>query len=268
MKPQHVIATLLFLVSVTYVITMSERTVRTIQYNYFKFISPFVTSGSKVDDSVRFFLDEVQTSRQLEQRLTAVEAEFGRLLATEARYKQIEIENNQLRNALDFKKRSKFNLVACNILKRSPSSWWETITINKGDRHQIATQFPVISEKGLIGKIDLVSDNMATVLLITDESCLVSARIEGSPEFGIIAGQRGVYGEAALLKLKYLTNDISVEPGTKVFTSGKGGVFPDNIEIGTIESISKGPLYAEALVKPSFLLDETEVVFTLVKSKE
>ena len=268
MKLQHIIATVIFLVATTWVVTLSERTVRSIQATFLRATTPFVKSGSKVDDSIRLFLNEVKTSRQLEKRLIAIESEFGRLQATEARYFQIEQENKRLRSALGFEERSKFKLVSSRILKRKPASWWETITIDKGESGGIATQFPVISEKGLIGKIDLAYENASTVLLITDESCLVSARVEGTPEFGVVSGRRGVYGEEALLTLKYLTNDISVEPGTRVLTSGKGGVFPDNIEIGTIESIEKGPLYAEALVKPSFSLDETEVVFTVTKSEE
>lgn len=267
MKPQHIIITLIFLVAATWAVTMSERAVRSVQGTYFNAITPFVKSGSKLDDSIRLFLKEVKTSRELESRLTAIYSEFGKLQATEARYKQIEAENKRLLSALDFKERSKFDLVSSKILRRSPSNWWETVTIDAGENSEIATQLPVISEKGLIGKIDRAWDEMSTVLLITDESCLVSARVEGTPEIGIVSGQRGVYGEEALLKLKYLTNDISVEPGTRVLTSGKGGVFPDNIEIGKIISIEKGALYAEALLKPSFSLDETEVVFTIKKSK-
>lgn len=268
MKPLHVIATIIFLVIATYVVTMSERTVRKIQATSFKAMTPFVKSGSKVDNSIRLFLREVNTSKQLENRLTAIESQFGRLQATEARYKQIESENKRLRNALEFKERSSFKLESAKVLRRTPANWWESITIDKGEANKIAPQLPVISENGLVGKVDRVSDHVSTVLLITDESCLVSARVEGTPEFGIISGQRGDYGEETLLKLKYLTNQISVEPGTRVLTSGKGGVFPDNIEIGKILSIEKGPLYAEALVKPSFGQHEIEVVFAVIQSAE
>lgn len=267
MKLQHIIATIIFLVSATWVVTWSERTVRSIQATYFQAIAPFATSGSNLENKVRHFLSEVKTSRQLEKRLVAIEGEFGKLQATEARYKQIETENKRLRYALDFKERSKFDLVAAKILKREPASWWKTIKVNKGENGRIATQLPVISEKGLVGKIDLVSSDTSTVLLITDESCLVSARVADTPWFGIISGRRAEYGEEALLILNYISNDISVEPGARVITSGKGGVFPDNIEIGTIVSIENGPLYAKALVKPTFSLDETEVVFTVTKTK-
>lgn len=268
MKLSHIIATLLFLVATTWVVTWSERTVRSIQATYYQAITPFLKSGSKFEDASRRFLSEVKTSRQLESRLAANFSEFERLKATEARYRQIESENKRLRSALGFKERSKFNLVSARILRREPSLWWETITIDKGESGSIATQLPVISEKGLVGKIDLVSEHTSTVLLVTDESCHVSARVEGTPEFGVVSGRRASYGEEALLILKYLTKEFSAEPGTRVLTSGKGGVFPDNIEIGTIQSIVKGPLYTEALLNPSFNLEETEVVFTVTKPSE
>jgi len=251
----------------TYIVTMSQSTVRSIQNTYFAAISPFIKSGSIIDENIKSFRRELQSSKQLENRLVSVEAEFGILQATQARYIQIEKENKRLRKALGFKERSRFRLIPSKVLKRTPSSWWETLTIDKGEANGIATQYPIITEKGLVGKIDRVSENISTVLLITDESCQVSARVDDTPEFGIISGRRGVYGEDVLLNLKYLTNDISVKPGTRVYTSGKGGVFPDNIEIGTIVSVKKGHLYAEALVKPSIALDDTDVVFAISKEE-
>ena len=264
MKPLQVIITVIFLVVAVLVITRSERTVRDIQGTYFSAISPFVKSGSNLEIMINDFHREVRNSKQLESRLRANEAQLGILQATEARYKQIENENARLRSALAFKERHSFDLVSAKILRRSPSTWWETVTINKGERDLIATQFPIITEDGLVGKVDRVWDNMATVLLITDESCLVSARVEGTPEFGIVSGIRGDYGEEALLKLKYLTRDIDVEPGTRVVTSGKGGVFPDNIAIGTIQSLEKGALYSEAILKPSFDLSDSNLVFSII----
>ncbi len=268
MKPLHVIISILFLVLATYVITRSERTVRNIQGSYFNLVSPVIKTGSNFDLKIQRFNKEVQTSTALEKRLEGIYSEFGRLQATGARYKQIEEENTRLRSALELQKRNPFELVASTVLTRSPSTWWETITINKGEDSGIATQFPIISEHGLVGKVDRVWNDIATVLLITDSSCFVSARVEGTPEFGIVSGYRGKYGEEALLKLKYLSKDISTAPGTRVVTSGKGGVFPDNIEIGTIISIEKGPLYAEAILKPSFSLTDSDLVFSIITTEQ
>lgn len=268
MKPLHVIVSVIFLVLAVLVITRSERTVRSLQGVYLNAASPFVKSGSSFKDKINTFNKEVETSRALEKRLAAEAAEFSRLQATEARYKQIEAENARFRAALDFKERTPFNLVAANVLERSHSSWWNTITIDKGESSLIAPEFPIISEKGLVGKTARVWDDIATILLITDESCLVSARVEGVSEFGITSGLRRKYGEEALLKLDYLSRDISVEPGTRVVTSGKGGVFPDNIEIGTIISIERGDLYSHAIVKPSFSSVDVDLVFSINTTKK
>ena len=268
MKPLHVVISIIFLVLAVLVITRSERLVRTIQGGYLNAASTFVKSGSEFKDQVDAFNKEVETSRALEKRLAANADEFGRLQATQARYIQIEAENARLRAALEFKERTPFTLVAANILSRTPSQWWSTITIDKGESSDIATEFPIISEQGLVGKVDRVWDDIATVLLITDESCLVSARVEGTPESGIASGYRGKYGEEALLKLDYLSKDISAEPGARVVTSGKGGVFPDNIEIGTIISIEKGSLYSQAIVKPSFSAVNMDLVFSINTSEK
>ncbi len=272
MKPLHVIISIVFLIAATLVVTRSERAVRSIQGGYLTLVSPLVKSGSEFDQHIKLFHKEVQSSKALEQRLEAIETDYYLLQAHKARSMQEAEENIRLREAHDFKARQQSTLVSTRVLTRTPSAWWETITINKGAKSSIEPQNPIISEHGLVGKVDRVWEDMATVLLITDESCLVAAKIESTPDSpayeGIVSGVRGEYGEEALLKLKYLTKDISTEVGTRVFTSGKGGVFPDNIEIGTILSIEKGPLYAEAILKPSFGASQMDLAFVILQEEE
>ena len=53
MKPLNLIALLLFLGGAVWALTRSERAVREIQRGYFSAMSPFLTSGSKLETEAR-----------------------------------------------------------------------------------------------------------------------------------------------------------------------------------------------------------------------
>jgi rod shape-determining protein MreC len=268
MKPFNLIALLLFLGGAVWVLTRSDRAIRDFQASYYYAVSPFLKSGSALETKARAFLSEVDHSKALETELNAIRGEIGRLRIIESRYEDLEKENAQLRHALDFKKATNFDVVAAQIIRRHPTTWWQTVEIDAGSKSGIGTQLSVLSNEGLVGKIDRIDrgGDRSSVLLVTDEKCQVSARVEGTPEVGILSGQRGRLEGNPLLRLKSLTKDASLRPGARVFTTGRGGIFPSNILIGTIESIEKGPLDSEALVRPSVDFDDLGTVFVVLSA--
>ncbi|RYD20099.1 MAG: rod shape-determining protein MreC [Verrucomicrobiaceae bacterium] len=268
MKPLNLIALLLFLGGAIWTLTQSDRAVREVQEAYFSAMAPFLKSGSKLETQARSFMDETRHSKELETELGVVRGEVGRLRVIEGRYRDLERENAQLRHALDFKKATNFDVVAAQVIRRHPTTWWQTVDIDAGEERGIGTQLAVLSNEGLVGKIDRIykDQNRSSVLLLTDEKCQVSARVEGSPEVGILSGQRGRFDGNPLLRLKFLSTDAALRPGQRVFTTGRGGIFQPNILLGTIESVEKGALDSEALVKPSVNFADLGTVFVVLSA--
>lgn len=266
MKPLNLIPLLLFLGGAVWALTRSDRTVREIQNTYYAAMSPFLKAGSQLETHARAFLEETRHSKELEVELDAVRQEFGRLRLMESRFRGLEEENAQLREALNFKKNSKFEVVAARVIRRNPTTWWQTVEIDAGSNRGIGTQLAVLSNEGLVGMIDRVDAKAerSTVLLLTDEKCQVSARVEGSPEVGILSGQRGGFDGNPILRLRFLSPNSAVHPGQRVFTTGRGGTFQPNILLGTIDSVEKGALDSEALVRPSVNFADLGAVFVVL----
>jgi rod shape-determining protein MreC len=241
MRPLNLLALLLFLAGVTWAMTRSERTVRSMQAIYYRAISPFLTVGSELEQHARAFLDEVENSRTLEAEVDAMSKDFGRLKLIEARFRTIEAENASLRRALDFKERTRFDVVAA--------------------------RYTVVTDRGLVGKVDRLGANNSTVILLTDEACQVSAKVEGSPEVGILQGQREQFGGAPMLRLRFLSPDARLSPGMRVFSTGRGGVFPADLLLGEIVRVEPGPLSTEAVVRPSVDFQNLSTVFVLTPQK-
>lgn len=263
MKPLTLFALLIFLSAGTWVLTWSPMTVRKVQETYYKAIGPFLRSGSNIEKFSRDFVREVEHSENLQRKLEAIQADYGELKIIEGRFRELERENVQLNQALGFQKRTTFDVKAAKVIKRQPSTWWDTLTINQGEESDIGTQLTVLAEGGLVGRVDQAFEDIANVILVTDESCQVSVYVEGSPEKGILSGEPGEYGTTPLLRLRYLSRNAAIQQGMKVFTTGRGGIFPPDIQVGTITEVIPGSYESEAMVKPSVDLQNLSVVFVL-----
>src|SRR5207244_6166618 len=150
---------------------------------------------------------------------------------------------------------------AAELVSRDSSTWWRTVTINRGKRDGIEIDMPVVTAEGLVGKITTVSDSISVVLLVSDENCRVAASVEGSREQGIVSGERVTTGLSPLVDLDFLTKQADLKPGQKVYTSGVGGVFPSGLLIGAVKSFRARELDGQAQLTPAVDLSHLEDVF-------
>ena len=264
MKPLNLITLLLFLAGVAWSLTRSEEGVRQIQRTYYAAIGPFLKSGAALETKARAFTDEVEHSKTVIAKLDVAEAELVKLRTESSHLRKLEAENIQLRAALKFQQRSPFSVKAAKLIRRKPATWWETITIDRGQEHKVEAQLPVLAAEGLVGKVDRPNNETSTVILLTDEKCQVSAKIKGSQEVGILSGQRAQHGDTPMLRLRYLSKEAKIKPGSTVVTTGRGGLFPANINLGTVVSSEVGAIDAEALVKPAVDFAALDTVFVLL----
>src|SRR5207244_716021 len=117
----------------------------------------------------------LKSLEQLERENTALQVEDRQLRATNQALRDAEQEVNRLRHALNYRERSVFKLIAAEVVTRDSSTWWRTVTIDRGKRDGIETDMPVATDVGLVGKVTTVTDSISVVLLISDENCKVAA---------------------------------------------------------------------------------------------
>ncbi len=129
---------------------------------------------------------------------------------------------------------SDFEMINATVISRNRDYWFNTLTINKGMADGINTDMAVIDCNGLIGRISMVTNNTATVKLITtnDTKNKVSAVIhtKDGDIYGIINGYDYINNFLQLI----ITDNKEIEKDSKVETTGMGGVFPSGILIGKV----------------------------------
>lgn len=141
-------------------------------------------------------------------------------------------ENARLRKALGYAERERWTRVPAEVISSGggAAAARATIRIDKGSLAGIGeNDTVVVPGEYLVGKIISVTPHTSEVLLVSDPSFRVSCLVDGKrSRHGIVCG-----GGGGLLRMKRLRAGSAVADGSKVVTSGFGGVFPAGIEVGS-----------------------------------
>lgn len=180
--------------------------------------------------------------------------------------KNLQDENQELRDMLKLKATSKYRLIAAQLLARDLNGWWQTARIDKGADDGIQTDLPVISPEGLAGQIVSVSRNSSDVLFLTNPKVKIAARLARSDIFGIVRGQGVSWEGDAKCRMDFIVKGADINRADEVVTSGLGGVYPADLVIGYVADVHIDPSglfqYAEVIPAADFrLLDMVFVVF-------
>ncbi len=264
MSRGSIIALLIFGALLGYFLSFGPDTTRKVQGAVYHLFSPFLSTGSGLQKQITSVQTGLKSLQELEKDNAGLQVENRELKATNKALTDVEHEVNRLRHALNYRERSEFKLVPAEIYARDASTWWRTVTINRGKDDGVQSDMPVVTDEGLVGKTTTVARNIAVVLLVSDENCKVAASVEGTREQGIVSGERVVGGLTPLLNLNFLTKQANLQPDQKVLTTGVGGVFPRGLVIGKVKTFKVRALDGQAQLVPAVDLSQLEDVFVVI----
>lgn len=264
----NLLATLIFAGLALGLISMGAGVTRRIQSGVMAALSPFIRSSAATERQLSQLGEPQPDLPSLKRRIVELEMELDRHRILSQKYVQVLGENNQLREMVNFRRMSPLKLTAARVLKRVSSTWWSSMIIDKGALDGLATDTPVLNAQGLIGKTGKMAPHMAEVILLTDEMCRVSARIEGTLEKGILAGERAGVDIKPDLRLSFLSRSAIIPPGSPVLTTGEGGIFPPGVMIGRVKRFEIKDVSAEAVIEPAVDFSQLDHVFVLEQTLE
>lgn len=209
--------------------------------------------------SVGQLMNTYSENRELKQQVTE-------LAQTKVRDQTLAKENKELKQELKLNKSlTDYNTITASVMMRTPSSWQKQLVINKGQTNGIKKNMPVMSGSGLIGRISEVNKTNSKVELLsnTGESAnRFAVTIDGTngrTVNGIITGYDASTDE---LIMGQVSSKAKLKKGTKVMTSGMGGVTPKGLYVGRVTRVGKDDygLAQKVYIKPAADMNDVNIV--------
>ena len=185
--------------------------------------------------AIQDFLTVPRDVISLRQRNAELEAKVAQLQTHVIELEQQVTETQILAALVDFSRvNPESTYKAAAVIGRDPSPFLHYIIINRGTNDDIRRGMPVVTDQGLVGRVDAVISDAARVQLITDPASAVNVRLQNSNTDAILVGS--ISGD---LSLDFLSQDVTIEPHDVVLTSGLGGNYPPDLLVGQVVNVRK-----------------------------
>jgi rod shape-determining protein MreC len=211
--------------------------------------------------AIQDFLAAPRDIVALRQRNAELESEVSRLQGQVIELQQKVDETEILAALVDFSRANPENAYkGAAVVGRDPSPFLHYIIINRGSNDGILRGMPVVTNQGLIGRVEAVIADASRVQLITDPASAINVRLQNTNTDAVLVGS--VTGDLAL---DMISQDVTVEPGDVVLTSGLGGGYPPDLIIGQVLNVRKRDyeLFQQASIQPAVDFARLEIVLVI-----
>lgn len=199
--------------------------------------------------------DYFVSKRNLTAENARLKEENQLLLLRAARQQELEEENKRLRKLVEATPRTTSRTRTAEVVGIVSDPFVKRLQINLGERDGITTGMPVIGVYGVLGQIGRTVAHLSEVRLLTEQHQQIS----------VVNARTGVHyiangtGETDLdLLFVRLHEDVKV--GDQLVTSGFDKVFPRNLMVATIRSVTHvpGETYQRVTATPAAINDDIQ----------
>jgi rod shape-determining protein MreC len=140
----------------------------------------------------------------------------------------LEDTNHRYRALLGFQTAPPIPMAAAHVILDARGPFADTRLADAGKEKGVEVGNPVMSERGLVGRVIGVTHGASRILLLTDVASRTPVLIDRTDARAILTGDA-----SATPKLEYLRGADPIKDGDRVLTSGDGGLIPRGLPVGT-----------------------------------
>ena len=213
-------------------------------------ISSLYSPMNTINNSVNNFYN-IMNVYNLNKKLTSEYDNYSKL---ENDLIILKMKNSEYKNLLNISDDIEYNFVTSKIISKSNLSYTKSVILASGKNDNITLDSPVIYENSLLGFISELGNTSSRLTSITDGTVKIPSIIFEKNLNIIVSGNNDKY-----LEILNLNNFPNIKDGDKVFTSGDGNKFPENLFIGTIKTKKNG----DFIIEPSSDINRLNYVYIL-----
>jgi rod shape-determining protein MreC len=272
-----VFALVLCLVAVALIILDRQGMLTAIRVLLQQAVAPAAQQLTGLRDAAGDLAAAPHSEADLQARLAALEQEISQLKAENLRLEQDRVENVFLRQQLQIQRENPWNLLGAEVTVRPPDAGRRVMTISRGTADGLRPGMAVIGQAtggpaALVGIIESAGGHTADVLLITDVSSQVSARVlhDSRAGLGLVQGQ---WQRGSRLSLGQIDRSTQIVLGDSVVSAGLTRslnipldlmAVPANIPIGSVEKVTASGQEQLAELRPFVDPDQVRYVWVIL----
>ena len=208
---------------------------------------------SDITSPVSSLFNWVAGGPSADSKIADLQAANARLRAELSSAQLIKADQAELPSLLQLAGRGGYRIVAASVIAAG-EDYANSVTLDVGSRDGVQAQETVLNGDGLVGTVTQVSRDTSTVLLATDASSVVGARMAGSNQIGAVTGTGMSLSGPYLLRLRLFDANAVLQVGQNLVTFGsvQDRPFVPGVPIGQITKVqgNAGSLSQTALVRP------------------
>ena len=198
-------------------------------------LAPVVQSVSVPVQTMADYVGNVSGLQKLRAENARLRAENERLRQWYETAVYLRAQNESLRSLLNVELGADKRYITARTLADPGSAYVKSLLISAGRDDGVRPDQAVISGEGVVGRVIEAGDSTARVLLINDLNSRVPVLIADQNRRAILAGNN-----EATARLKHIPDDVTIEQGARIITSGHGGVFPAGLPVGRVTRTEDG----------------------------
>jgi len=176
--------------------------------------------GRQLSDNIRGYFFAVSENRRLKQRIAELQGWRDTAIA-------LQDANTRYKAILGLKTDPPIPMVTGRVVLDSRGPFADTRLANVGAEKGVKVGNPVMSDRGLVGRVVGVTRGASRVLLLTDVASRTPVLVDRTDARAVLLGDGGGHP-----RLSYLRGQNPVKRGDRILTSGDGGVFPRGLPVG------------------------------------
>ena len=244
-------------------------------------VSGALNSGLRLTGTLWVEIDEY---RRVKEQLDAAQRRLEEYRLEKDKFDLLRLENEQLRQALDFPPPVDYPVMRAQVLGVRLNSISPRIIIGRGSADGVEPLMPVLARshdtdqhliRCVVGVVVAVDTNSSIVQPLTHPEFRMGVRVRDSGEWAILSGNSGRPTQALLT---FLTSNFEperavlspasgeLERGNAIYSSGEGGIFPPGIPVGlVVEEGGRLEDFRTAYVRPFAPLSNLDAVMVVMK---
>jgi rod shape-determining protein MreC len=181
--------------------------------------------------------ERITEGRARAEQIDFLQAELDSLVGVASTQRALIDENRELRELLGLADRAGPRFRPATVLRAGGSE--SMFLVNVGARDGVKEGAPVVSARGLVGRIVDVREGNAVGIDWTHPDFRASAMLADGGMFGLVENVRGEFREEDRLMLNGTAYHERAPEGSLVVTSGLSGLMPRGIPVGRIEATAE-----------------------------